>query len=187
MGVDARVGPVDDDRGHRRPGHARPAPGTLAIDAVFVTPLDHASGEVQVAVGRDQPHRRRARRVAPPRRSATTAPRIDGRRVPPGAGRVDALADLSTGSSRWEPVALAPWPSGPARADRARAVVGDRVATGARRAFGLRTARVRDRRRRARPPPRGQRAPGVRQGGQLHPVAALRRGRPLASTTATCA
>ena len=35
------------------------------------------------------------------------------------------------------------------------------------------------RRGRARPAPRGQRPPGLREGRQLHPVAALRRGRPL--------
>jgi beta-mannosidase len=112
--------------------------GTPAIDAVFVTPLDHASGRVQVALvlvhHGDAPV------------DATLHLGIGGGegmltvRVPPGAGRVDVVTELPD-LERWEPV-HSPHGRPALHQLRVTAVAGGQVTDRRTVTFGLRTAHV---------------------------------------------
>jgi beta-mannosidase len=112
--------------------------GTPALDAVFVTPLDHESGRVQIAVVLvhqvDEPVDTEVHLAVGEERAALTVT------VPPGAGRVDVVTELD-GLEQWEPVHS---PAGrPALHElRVEAVAGRRVTDRRTVSFGLRTARV---------------------------------------------
>ncbi len=112
--------------------------GDVAISALFVTPLDHDTGSVQVAIvftnHDDHP------------RSATIHLAVGDEEVafdatvPPGASRVDLATELAH-LHRWEPVHS---PSGSPELHElvATAIVADRVTDRRTTTFGLRTARV---------------------------------------------
>lgn len=112
--------------------------GDVAIDALFVTPLDDATGRLQIAAVLAN-HRDVAL-------DATVHLVVGGEHaalevtVPPGAGRVDCIADLPH-LARWEPVHSSH--GAPELHEvRATVVVADRVTDRATTTFGLRTARV---------------------------------------------
>jgi beta-mannosidase len=112
--------------------------GDVAIDALFVTPLDHEAGTVQVAVvlvnhGAD-PRPVTVHLGVRDDRAALTCT------VPPGAHRIDAVTDLA-GLDRWEPVHSPT--GGPALHELVVIAEVDGRATDKRTTtFGLRTARV---------------------------------------------
>jgi beta-mannosidase len=112
--------------------------GDVAIDALFVTPLDHEAGTVQVAVVL-------VNHGADPRPVTVHLGVRDDRAalactVPPGAHRIDAVTDLA-GLDRWEPVHSPT--GGPALHELVVIAEVDGRATDKRTTtFGLRTARV---------------------------------------------
>ncbi len=112
--------------------------GPLAIDAAFVTPLDHESGRVQIAVvlaNRADTPLDATVQLATAVGAATLAVA-----VPPGAGRIDVVADLPE-LERWEPV-HSPFGRPAVHELIVTAVVEGRVSDRRAVAFGLRTARV---------------------------------------------
>lgn len=112
--------------------------GTPAIDAAFVTPLDHAAGRVHVALvlvhHGPTPIGAEIQLEVGTERAALWV------NVPPGAGRVDLVTDLP-GLEPWEPVHSPT--GGPVLHELRVTAVVDRRATDRRAVtFGLRTARV---------------------------------------------
>jgi beta-mannosidase len=112
--------------------------GDVALDALFVTPLDHATGAVQVAVvltnHRDVPLDVTVHLTVEAEHAALDVT------VPPGSGRVDLVTDLAH-LGRWEPVHS---PHGAPDVHELHGVVvaGGRVTDRRTTRFGLRTARV---------------------------------------------
>lgn len=112
--------------------------GRLAIDAAFVTPLDHETGQVQIAVvltnHEDAPLDATIHLVTPAGPAALDVA------VPTGSGRVDVLADLGE-LERWEPV-HSPRGRPTLHELTVTAVVDGQVTDRRAVTFGLRTARV---------------------------------------------
>lgn len=112
--------------------------GDVAISSLFVTPLDHEAGTIQIAVVLTN-HDDTAR-------DATIHLEVEGEQaafdvtVPPGAARVDVVTDLAD-LTRWDPVHS---PNGaPALHELvAVAVLGDRASDRRTVTFGLRTANM---------------------------------------------
>jgi beta-mannosidase len=112
--------------------------GDVAIDALFVTPLDHETGTVQIAAvlvnhGDDARTVTLHFAVGDDRAALSTT-------IAPGAHRVDAVADLG-GLDRWEP-AHSPTGSPAVHELVAVAEVDGRASDKRATTFGLRTARV---------------------------------------------
>lgn len=112
--------------------------GQLGIDAAFVTPLDHETGRLQVAVvvtnHGDAPIDATIHLVTPAGSAALDVA------VPVGSGRVDVVTDLPD-LERWEPAHSAH--GRPATHDLVVTAVVDGQATDRRTVtFGLRTARM---------------------------------------------
>ena len=112
--------------------------GDVAISALFVTPLDHETGAIQIAAVLTN--------HADSVREATIHLTIEGERaaldviVAPGSARVDVVTELSD-LGRWQPVHSAH--GAPDLHElTAVAVVADRVTDRRTVSFGLRTARV---------------------------------------------
>ena len=163
--------------GHRRPGHARRAPATSRSTRAFVTPLDHETGTV---AGRGRAHEPRATSRSTSTvhlevgddHAALDVHRPAGRRPGRRGHRARRARTVGAGAlartarpALHELVAVA-------------AVVDGRVTDRRTVTFGLRTARVVTDDDGHAAAPRGERPARVREGRQLHPVAALRRGRP---------